>query len=223
MPRIARVVAIGLPHHVTQRGNNRDQVFFSDDDRRFYLFTLLKYRQRYGVEVWAYCLMDNHVHLLAVPTLEESLARCFGSTNLVYTQYVNRKHRRSGRVWQNRFFSCPVDGDNYLLSVLRYIETNPVRAGVVKRAIDYGWSSARHHMTGESDPVVSEPNWLMKSLGRQYRHYLMHPAIRDDEDREIKRATANGRPLGSDGFVARLEPRLGRALGPKRAGRPRRR
>ncbi len=164
MSRIARVVAVGLPHHVTQRGNNRQQVFFDDDDRRFYLLTLAKYGRKHGVDIWGYCLMDNHVHVLAVPEREESLARCFAGTNLVYTQYINRKRSRSGRLWQNRFFSCPVDNDSYLWPVLRYIERNPVRAGMVKQAWQYEWSSARHHAKGEPDMLVNEPDWFTKEL-----------------------------------------------------------
>jgi len=111
MPRIARVMAVGMPHHVTQRGNNRCDVFFEDDDRRFYLWTLAQYGRRYGVDIWGYCLMDNHVHFLAVPQELDSLARCFAGANLIYTQRINRKQSRSGRLWQNRFFSSPVDKD----------------------------------------------------------------------------------------------------------------
>lgn len=219
VPRIARVVALGLPHHVTQRGNNRCQVFFSDDDRRFYLGTLLKYRRRYGVEVWAYCLMDNHLHALAVPEHEYSLARCFAGTNLVYTQRTNQVQGRSGRLWQNRFCSCPVDRDEYLLPVLRYIETNPVRAGQVRCAWDYEWSSARHHCLAGPDPLLNEPDWLKEKLGTDYKEYLSGDAGTVSE--EIRQATATGRPLGSASFVARLESRLGRVLQLRRAGRPR--
>ena len=219
MARIARVVAVGFPHHVTQRGNNRERTFFSDDDRRFYLWTLLKYRQQYGVEVWAYCLTKNHVHVLAVPKEEDSLARCFAGTNLVYTQYVNRQHGRSGRLWQNRFFSCPVDKDSYLLPVLRYIEANPVRAKQVARAWDWPWSSARHHVLGEPDPVVKEPGWLKEKLGRDYRAYLQRRS--EEQDAEVRRALSTGRPLGDAAFVARLESKTGRQLAPRKVGRPR--
>ena len=219
MARIARVVAVGLPHHVTQRGNNRERVFFSDDDRRFYLWTLLKYRQQYGVEVWAYCLMKNHVHVLAVPKEEDSLARCFAGTNLVYTQYVNRQHGRSGRLWQNRFFSCPVDKDSYLLPVIRYIEANPVRVKQAAHAWDWPWSSARYHVLGEPDPVVNEPGWLKEKLGRDYRAYVQHRS--EEQDAEVRCALSTGRPLGDAAFVARLESRTGRSLAPRKAGRPR--
>jgi len=219
MPRIARVVGVGLPHHVTQRGNDRCQVFFDDDDRRFYLWTLAQYRQKYGVSIWAYCLMDNHVHFLVVPEREESLARCFAGTNLVYTQHFNKKRSRSGRLWQNRFFSCPVDTDEYLLPVLRYIETNPVRAGKANQAWDYGWSSARHHVLGTPDAVVTEPVGLIKDMGREYRRFLHQT---DAQERErIRLATATGRPLGGESFRVGLESKLRRHLSPQRAGRPR--
>jgi putative transposase len=219
MPRIARVVGVGLPHHVTQRGNNRCPVFFDDDDRRFYLWSLAKYGQRCGVSVWAYCLMDNHVHFLAVPEREDSLARCFAGTNLVYTQHFNKKQGRSGRLWQNRFFSCPVDSDAYLLPVLRYIETNPVRVGKAKQAWQYEWSSARCHVLGVPDAVVTEPLGLVTHMGREYRRFLHQTDKREQE--RIRLATATGRPLGSEGFLTRLESKLRRHLSPQRAGRPR--
>jgi len=220
MPRIARVVAVGYPHHVTQRGNNRSQVFFDDDDRRFYLWTLAQYRRKYGVDVWGYCLMDNHMHALAVPYEPDSLARCFAGTNLVYTQRVNRKQSRSGRLWQNRFFSCPVDKDEYLWPVLRYIDRNPVRAGTVRQALEYQWSSARHHTTGEADPLLNEPDWLATELHKQkYRSYLRDQP--EEEAAEIRRMTGTGRPLGASAFLAILESRLGRVLSPQKQGRPR--
>jgi len=221
MARVARIVAPGLPHHVTQRGNNRCQVFFSDNDRRFYLLALMKYQRKCGVAVWGYCLMDNHVHVIAVPERAESLARCFAGTNLVYTQYINRGQRRSGRLWQNRFFSCPVDKDDYLWQVLRYVETNPVRAGLAQHPWDYAWSSARAHVMGDTDPVVCEPDWVRDELRRiGYRRYLGQEAPAGMRD--IRRKTATGRPLGSKEFVDELELRLGRRLAPDRPGRPRR-
>ena len=220
MSRIARVVAVALPHHVTQRGNNRQTVFFDDDDRRFYLLTLAKYRQKYGVEVWGYCLIDNHVHVLAVPEREESLARCFAGTNLVYTQYINRKMSRSGRLWQNRFFSCPVDKDSYLWPVLGYIERNPVRAGKVRQAWQYPWSSALHHAKGEPDFVVNEPDWFVKELRAMKYGRFLHEEP-EDAVLEIRRMTATGRPLGTPAFRAIMESQLGRRLEARVVGRPR--
>jgi putative transposase len=219
VPRIARAVAVGLPHHLTQRGNDRCRVFFDDDDRRFYLWTLLKYRRQYGVDVWGWCLMENHIHMLAVPDGFDSLARCFGATNLVYTQYINKKRSRSGRLWQNRFFSCVVDRDSYLLPVLRYIERNPVRIGLVKRTWDYEWSSARHNVRGEPDQLISRAEGLRELLGSDYLAYVQRES--NEETMQIRRETASGRPLGDAGFVTRLESRLDRTLTRRRPGRPR--
>jgi len=132
MPRIAGVCAAGYPHHITQRGNNKEKVFFDDEDRRLYLDILQRYKNKYGIKILAYCLMGNHVHLLVVPGQERALARAMGGTNLVYTQYVNRKYNRSGRLWQSRFFSSVVEEEPYLWAVMRYMEQNPVRAKLVK-------------------------------------------------------------------------------------------
>ncbi|MBN2465029.1 transposase [candidate division WOR-3 bacterium] len=220
MPRIARVVAVGLPHHVTQRGNNREQVFFSDDDKRFYLWTQAQYRRKYAVDIWGYCLMDNHMHVLVVPHEPDSLARCFAGTNLVYTQHVNRRQGQSGRLWQNRFFSCPVDKDEYLWPVLRYVDRNPVRAKLVEQAWEYQWSSVRHHITDEADALLNEPDWLLEELRvRKYRSYL-----RDEPEElvsEIRRSAGTGRPLGDTAFLAKLESRLNREIGVRKPGRPR--
>ena len=219
MPRIARVVAVGLPHHVTQRGNNRCDVFFDDDDRRFYLWTLAQSRRKYAVDIWGYCLMDNHMHALAVPHEPDSLARCFAGTNLIYTQHTNRKQGRSGRLWQNRFFSCPVDKDEYLWPVLRYIDRNPIRARLVSKAWDYRWSSARHHVTGEADALLNEPDWLLAELReRKYRSYLKNEP--EELMSEIRRSAGTGRPLGNAAFLSALESRLSRVIGVKKRGRP---
>ena len=217
MGRIARVVAVGLPHHVTQRGNNRAEVFFSDADRRYYLKTLAHYCDEFKLRVWAYCLMSNHVHILAVPEQEYSLAQGIGRTNLVYTQYVNRKYRRSGRLWQNRFSSCPVDAGEYLWTVCCYIETNPVRVGQARQAWDYRWSSARHHVKSVSDPLVRESPWLDPALRQEYRRHLEQGSQRP-EIGQIRKAVQVGRPFGTAGFVDRLERELSRALRPGKRG-----
>ena len=218
MPRIPRVVAVGYPHHVTQRGNNRAPVFFGDEDKDRYLQILAHYSDVCSMEIWAYCLMENHVHLLVVPRSDESLARGIGGTSLVYTQYINDKCRRSGRVWQNRFYSCVVDKNRYLWAVLRYIESNPVRAGIVKNAEEYRWSSAAFHLLGRRDPVITHPDWIEQSQYTVYRE-LIYRANRDEGDL-IRKATSTGRPLGGAVFVGRLESRLQRRLKPRARGRP---
>lgn len=218
MPRIARVYAVNYPHHVTQRGNNRETVFFDDEDRAFYLKTLRGYSKKWNLEIWAYCLMTNHVHILAVPQKEESLARGIGGTNLVYTQHINRKYKRSGRLWQNRFYSTIVEKEPYLWAVARYMERNPVRAKIVKRAEDYKWSSAKAHVSGKWDDILSENKWLDEKKLNAYRDYLR------GEDKEvealIRKATSTGRPFGTERFIKRLSILLGRVLLPKKAGRP---
>ena len=150
MTREARAVIIGVPHHITQRGNNRQDVFFVDDDRRHYLLMLKSKAVQYGLTIHAYCLMTNHVHIVATPLHEESLAKGIGRTHYFYTRYVNKLQGRNGHLWQNRFFSCPLD-EPYFLNTVRYIERNPVRARMVRKALRYPWSSAKVHVAGR-DP-----------------------------------------------------------------------
>ncbi|UCG43504.1 MAG: transposase, partial [candidate division WOR-3 bacterium] len=170
---------------------------------------------------WAYCLMDNHMHFLGVPEQEESLARSFGCTSLMYTQRVNREQQRSGRLWQNRFFSCPVEQNGYLVPVLRYIKQNPVRAGLVKQAWDHAWSSARSRLTRAPDPLLDTPDRLDRQLEAiGYKKYLMQTS--PDEEAELRSKTRTGRPLGGTGFTAVLESNLGRVLAARRPGRPQR-
>jgi putative transposase len=219
MSRIARIVALDLPHHITQRGNNRADVFFDNNDRSFYLQTLRKYCLEFKLEIWTYCLMNNHVHLLAVPQYQYSLAQGIGRTNLVYTQYINKKYNRSGRLWQNRFFSCPVDKEQYLWAVARYIETNPLRARLVKQPWDYQWSSARHHTKGITDVAVSESDWLRLESRDEYIQFIKEQS--EDEIILIRKATLSGRPLGQQKFIVSLEKSLGRQLQIQNPGRPR--
>ena len=219
MPRIARVCAINYSYHIAQRGNNRETVFFEDEDREFYLKTLVRYSHEWGLEIWAYCLMTNHVHILAVPQKEESLARGMGGINLVYTQYINRKYKRSGRLWQNRFYSSIVEKEVHLWAVSRYIERNPMRAKLVKRAEEYKWSSAEAHVTGNRDDILSGNGWLEEKELQAYSDFLR------EEEKEveilIRKSTSTGRPLGSELFIKNLEKFLGRNLLPKKAGRHR--
>ena len=218
MPRIARIIAAGYPHHITQRGNNRAAVFFDDEDRQMYLKLLSGHAQRYHISIWAYCLMDNHIHLLAVPETETALSRGIGLTNLMYTQYLNRKLKQSGRIWQNRFFSCVVENDQYLWSVARYIERNPLKIDLATSAELYRWSSAKAHITGADDPLLDATPWLAPEERSAYAEFVR------DEDEEtddaIRRATRTGRPYGRDQFIDQLEFQLNQPLRPKKPGRP---
>jgi putative transposase len=218
MPRIARVVAVSYPHHITQRGNNRADVFFNAEDRAFYIKTLKNYSDKWGVAIWAYCLMTNHVHLLVMPSGEESLAQCIGRTNLIYTQYVNRKYRRSGRLWQNRFYSTIVEDDPYLWAVVRYIELNPVKAGQVQKPEDYPWSSCKGNISGKGDALISGHDWLDEKDRKGYKKFLRKQDPATEE--KIRRATSTGRPLGNERFIEKLEKKLSRRLLLGKVGRP---
>ena len=147
MPRNARVVIPDCPHHVTQRGNNRQDVFFTDEDREVYLGMPAEQCERFGLSVEGYCLMTNHVHLVATPRWPDSPAKAVARTNLHYTRHVNALHGRSGHLWQDRFFSCPQD-EAYFWTALIYVERNPVRAKLVRKPWRWPWSSAGAHVTG---------------------------------------------------------------------------
>jgi len=183
--------------------NNRAVVFFDDEDRQTYLRLLALYAQKHRLQIWAYCLMSNHVHLLAVPETETSLARGIGLTNQVYTQYLNRKLKQSGRIWQNRFFSCVDDSDRYFWAVARYIERNPLKVGLAESPETYRWSSAKPHMTGAEDALLHRPEWLSEQDRHEYVAFIRG----DDEatNDAIRLATKSGRPFGSSAFLEMLE------------------
>ncbi len=223
MPRVARLILPDCPHHVTQRGNNREDVFFTDDDRRSYLELLRDQCAAAEVEVIGYCLMTNHVHLLVVPPQAGSLARALGRAHWRYTQYINRLHGRCGHLWQNRFFSCPLDA-GHTWAALAYLERNPVRARLVRRAWNYAWSSAAAHVgeRGDASGLLDLRTWAQEWPAERWREQLVAPA--DEAGAEaIRRHLRTGRPLASDGWLAKLEARLGRRLRAGPRGRPRRR
>jgi putative transposase len=219
MPRIARIIAPGYPHHITQRGNNRATVFFDDEDRQIYLKLLEGYADKNHIQICAWCLMNNHIHLLAVPGTESSLARGIGLTNQMYTQYLNRKLKQSGRIWQNRFFSCVVENEQYLWAVARYIERNPLKAGLAELVEEYRWSSAKAHVATAHDPLLSGDSWLSVEEQSAYREFVCRED--DETDSAIRKATNSGRPFGSESFIDTLEFQLNQALKPGKPGRPR--
>lgn len=222
MPRLARVVGVGLPHHITQRGNYRQSVFNSDDDRAAYLRWVSEYGDRHGLLVLAYCLMDNHVHFVAVPHREDSMARALNSAHMRYSQYFNGKHNVSGHLWQSRFFSCVLDARR-LLAAARYVERNPVRAGLVSSPEEWRWSSAAAHCLGESGGCGFDLNRLWEYTGTnqsEWKSFLME-ADRALELADIRTYTSTGRPLGSEGFIGKLERESGRRLHALSIGRPR--
>jgi len=221
MPRTGRIVVSDVPHHITQRGNNHQEVFFVDDDRCVYLEFLKKQADRFGLEVQGYCLMTNHIHLIATPHSEVSLSKAIGVTHLLYTQYINRMHGRSGHLWQNRFYSCPLD-QNHFFKTLRYIECNPVRAKLVRFAWDYPWSTATAHISGKDGTGLINPQqWWDISDGVQWQQILSE-AQEQNEIKCIRTGTYCGRPLGSDSFISKIEHYLGHRVRPLPVGRPKR-
>ncbi|MCL5023887.1 MAG: transposase [Nitrospirae bacterium] len=217
MPRISRAIAIGQPHHVTQRGNYGQTVFQSERDRLIYLEWLKTYSRKYSLKIWAYCLMGNHVHFVAVPIENDSLARTLNTLHMRYSQYVNEKRRARGHLWQGRFFSCILD-EKHLYACVRYVLNNPVQAGIVQKAEDYRWSNARSHVRRVPDPILSGDCYLTEGI-KDWSAYL-----RGREDRiivdAIRKNTKSGRPCGDDSFVAKIEGLLGRRLTALPWGRP---
>jgi len=214
MARLARVVAPGCPHHVTQRGNRRQQTFFCDADYRAYLNLMAEWCGRCGVEIWAYCLMPNHVHLIATPETAQGLRRAIGEAHRRYTRQVNRREDWRGYLWQGRFASFPMD-QPHLLMAARYIELNPLRARLAGWAADYPWSSARAHLAGRDDGLVKAAPLL--ALVDDWAGFLgAGPDAAEAET--LRRHARSGRPLGGDGFVTALEARLRRELAPRKRG-----
>jgi putative transposase len=218
MSREARVVAEGVPHHITQRGNNRQDVFLLDEDRRFYIEALRAKSQQHGLAILGYCLMTNHVHLIAVPRHAASLARAIGQTHWRCTMRFNKKYGRSGHLWQNRFYSCLL-GPTHLVSALAYVDLNPVRAGLVGRGPQYPWSSAAAHGSGTvEDPLIDSWAWSETGLASDWEERLQAGSA-GARDVDLRRATYSGLPFGDEKFVEKMESRLGRRLHPKPPGR----
>ena len=218
MGRIARIVAPGLPHHITQRGNRRMQTFFCDDDYRAYLSLVVEWSRQFGNRIWTYCLMPNHVHLVVVPRTPDGLCRGIGEAHRRYTRRINFREGWRGHLWQGRFGSFVMD-EGHLLAATRYVERNPVKAGLVAKAEDWPWSSAAAHGGGRGD-AVAEGQWLAERIAGwvcTWREYLLEP---DEADlaAAMRQRENTGRPLGDDSFVKRVGALLGRALLPKKRG-----
>ena len=214
MPKIPRVVVPGYPHHIVQRGSRRQKVFFSDLDKKMYIQMLHESAVLFGIEIWAYCLMENHVHLIAVPKQIDSLERGIGEAHRKYSRTINRREGWRGHLWQERFFSCPLDR-RYLFNAVRYVEMNPVRAGMVRRAAEYPWSSAKAHIHKKSDRLLSE-DVLDDEIGN-WESYL---SFYEDEEviKKIRKHASTGRPLGNKQFILKLERLTGRNLTKRQPG-----
>lgn len=221
MPRQARVVFPNIPHHIIQRGNRREDVFFSDSDRKQYLEWLKEYCKEQKVEILAYCLMTNHIHLIAVPTTQDGLQKVLKPLHMRYAQKINRERGWKGHFWQGRYFSSPLDGE-YLLFTTRYIERNPIRVKKVRKAENYKWSSARGHCgTAQDDILTTKMKWLNKYEGID--NWSQWLSIKEEKEKTdlIRRNTEKGIPTGSGRFIRRLEKLAGRVLEYRPIGRPR--
>ncbi|MBX7245841.1 MAG: transposase [Candidatus Sumerlaeaceae bacterium] len=216
MARISRAVAPGIPYHVTHRGNHRADVFFSLEDRDVYLRLLAEFAKKFGMDVWAYCLMTNHIHLIVVPRERDSLARAVGFAHMRYSRRVNQREGWTGHLWANRFYSTALDGE-HLWEAVRYVERNPVRAGLAERAEDWPWSSAAAHALGEANPLLS-PTRPFPGGVEDWGRWLEMPGDVGAVER-IRRQTCTGRPCGTESFVEQLEGLVGRILRPLKRGR----
>ncbi len=219
MPRRARISIANIPYHVTQRGNNRQDVFFVDDDRRTYLSLLKHHCDDCGLEILGWCLMPNHIHLIARPSTDDALSKALGRTHFHYTQYINRLHARTGHLWQNRFYSCPL-GRQHFWQAMRYIEQNPLRAGIVRHACDYPWSSAKAHVAArDATGLLNLAYWRQIASQIDWSAVLQKnqpPALVD----QLRLSTRTGRPLADDAFLSKLETLLNKRLRPLPPGRP---
>lgn len=205
MPRNARCILPGLPYHVTQRGTDRQRVFFTAADRNTYLGLAARHQFDAGVRVLAYCLMTNHVHFVLVAERADSLAVFFRRVHGAYSQWINTRLRRSGHLWQNRFYSCPMS-ERHLWIGLRYVEANPVRAEMVARPEDYRWSSARTHLLGVEDKSnLLDLGFWERSGGAETWREMHASADQLAQTHLLRRCTYAGRPFGDESFVRSLE------------------
>ena len=221
MPRIARVVVADYPHHIIQRGNNRQMVFFDDTDRQLYLKLLRKYSLECGCRIKAYCLMDNHVHLLLVPLESESLAKTMQKLSLTFTQYINKKYKRTGRLWECRFHSCLVDKETYLWAVSKYIERNPVRSGIAVYPQEYKWSSAGISTALNYLDSWIEPIWKDYLGSREEYIKFLNQLESEKEVEGIQKAVFSGKPIGTEQFIERMYKQAGINIAIRSVGRPR--
>ena len=226
MPRRARLAIAGVPWHIIQRGNNRSACFFTNEDRFYYLDQLQRQSKKFGCRIHAYCMMTNHVHLLVTPESTDGSSLMMKNLGQCYVQYVNRSYGRTGTLWEGRFKSCLAQNEQYALACYRYIELNPVRAGMVKYPQEYPWSSYAVNGDGMiSSLVTPHPSYVGLGDDKQerlecYRQFLGE-CIEENVLEEIRYATNGNFVLGDDRFSAEMEQVLQRRVSPGQPGRPR--
>jgi putative transposase len=229
MARLPRYVIPGQPQHIIQRGNNRQVIFAHDGDYQFFRDALIEAANKHGLAIHAYVWMTNHIHLLATPEFDNSISKVFQSVGRRYVQYFNFTYRRSGTLWEGRYRATVVDSEQYLLTLMRYIELNPVRAGMVSHPRDYPWSSYRFNADGEKGLNADwlTPHLEYQRLGRTladrqaaYRQ-LFRTAISKDDLKEIRETTHKGWALGGERFRTQIAAMSNRRTSSKGVGRPR--
>jgi putative transposase len=215
VPRFPRLVVPGYPHHVTQRGIRRQQTFFDDADYRMYIMLIKELKVQADVDVWAYCLMPNHVHLVVVPNKTQSLAKLFGQAHHRYARHVNAIHDWRGHLWQERFYSVVMD-ETHALAAMKYVELNPVRAGLCQRADDWPWSSVHGNLGSKSDDLLDRS--VLRGVVADWECFLSQceePRLADS----LRSQTSTGRPAGDDHFIHTLERKTGRRIRRRHPGR----
>ena len=214
-----RIIVPGLPHHITQRGNNRAQVFDTDADRQVFLDLLGRYSQQYSLAIWSYCLMTNHFHLVAEPASETSTRNVLGRLQADYARYLNVRRRASGHLWQARYYSVPMDS-SHCWKAIAYVERNPVRAGIAEAVEDYPWSSAGSRIGVREVPVwLNFGRWSEQWTVQEWCELVRGQATDNTIGAELRAATLSGYPLGEK-LVTRLEAESGRILRRGTCGRP---
>jgi putative transposase len=220
MARLPRIVFPGHPHHVTQRGNGKNKVFFEPADYKLYIDLLQESAIKAATEIWCYCLMPNHAHLIAVPSDTDGLRRTFADAHRRYTGYINARKRSTGHLWQGRFGSVVMD-EAYLYQAVRYVSLNPVRAKLVARPQDWQWSSVAAHIARKDDGLVTVAP-ILKRYG-DFAAFLGDGSYDEVEFKRLRQSETTGRPLGSDAWIEKLESLTGKTLkaqkrGPKAQG-----
>jgi putative transposase len=216
VPKFPRLVVPGYPHHVTQRGVRRQQTFFDDTDYRAYIELIKELKLVAGVEIWAYCLMPNHVHLIAVPKAEHGLAALFGTAHHRYAKRVNAIHDWRGHLWQERFYSVAMN-ESHSLAAMRYVELNPVRAGLCKRADEWPWSSVHRNLGNKSDKMIDDSE--VRNIVSDWGLFLAEDEKSGFID-SLRNQTNTGRPSGDDLFIDVLERKTGRRIRRCKPGPP---
>jgi len=225
MARLSRVCPIGIPQHVIQRGNNRQVCFASEQDFATYTHWLKNYSKKYQVEIHAWVLMTNHVHLLCTPKANNALSLMMQSLGRQYVRYFNFSYKRTGTLWEGRFKSCLVQEENYLLQLYRYIELNPVRAGMVKEPSDYNWSSYQINALGKKSNLCTLYSLYLalannKKIRQENYRELFKYQLEDELLEDIRLASNQGMALGNERFKAEIESLTGRRMTAKKRGRP---